>query len=173
MEISTSLIVAVTQNSCIGLSQGLPWTQRNDMTFFKNTTINRAVIMGRKTFETLKGKPLPKRLNIVVSRTLTNDIEGVKVVKDLPSAIKFSRKKNFLPIIIGGGVLYEEAVNLVDYIYITALRTEIDGDTFFPKLDYHSWYHEIVEVGEADDKNDYAYTIYKLTRKLNTNGKII
>jgi dihydrofolate reductase len=162
------LIVAITKNGCIGKGNNLPWdSMKNDMQFFRKTTINKAVIMGRNTFESINSKPLPHRLNIVISSSLNDEdtSDDVIVVSSLDEAIDVARKRELTPIVIGGGKLYAEAVDVVDTMYITMVATELEGDTFFPDIDYSLWGRRIVDLGLADDLNDFGYTIYELKKR--------
>lgn len=159
-----NLIVAVASNNCIGRNNDIPWTQKTDMKFFRDTTTNNAVIMGRKTFESMKSRPLPNRLNIVVSELLPDQVEGVTVVRSIEDGIKACKAADKTPFIIGGGGIYKAALPLVQTIFITVMDITIDGDTFFPELNYREWEQEVLMMGEADASNNHKFTIYKLSR---------
>ena len=130
------LIVAVSENLAIGRGGTMPWHISEDLKFFKKTTMGCPVIMGRKTFESI-GRPLPGRLNIVVSRTFSAP-EGVLSVKSLDEAWKVAEKAvkpSGKAFVIGGGQLYAAAIDSVDRLYITRVKAVIpDADTFFPEF---------------------------------------
>jgi dihydrofolate reductase len=161
-----SLIVAVSRNSCIGLKNTLPWRQREDMKFFKQSTVDKAVIMGRKTYDSLGGKSLPKRLNIVISDRLKDEeIDNIVVAGSVSEAIKIAQDYGLEPVIIGGASIYEQSIDIVDEILITVLDTELEGDAFFPELPIQDWEREIIMFGPADENNDFKYTTYRLFKK--------
>lgn len=164
---NVELIVAVTINSCIGKDNELPWRNlKDDMKFFRETTTGKAIIMGRNTFISLGNKPLPKRLNIVVSTTLeSSDVhEDVIVCRTIAEAIKVANNHDMTPIVIGGGQLYEAALDFVDVIYLTVVDVELYGHTFFPELKINDWKQEVILMGERNDRNDFRFTTYKLKK---------
>lgn len=161
-----NLIVAMSNNLCIGNNNELPWKLKTDMKFFRETTTNNAVIMGRKTFESMGSRPLKNRLNIVISNTLPSRVEGIIVVRDIDEAFTVCQTEGFEPFIIGGANIYEQTFDLVDVIYITMIDTEIDGDAFFiPELDYRLYDQEVIAMGDISEIDDHKFTIYKLTKK--------
>ncbi|MEM7436737.1 MAG: dihydrofolate reductase [Myxococcota bacterium] len=126
-----ALIVAVSRNGVIGKDGTLPWRFPEDLRHFKRTTLGHAVIMGRKTFESI-GRPLPSRRNIVLSRDASAAFEGCETATSLDEAIALARETDDLPFVIGGASLYEEALPLATEIYLTRIDQDIEGDTFFP-----------------------------------------
>ena len=162
-----SLIVAVTRNSCIGIDNSLPWKQREDMKFFKKTTVGKAVIMGRKTFDSIGHKPLLNRLNIVISDRLSDETEeGIIVANSVEHAIEIASEYGLEPIVIGGASIYDQVLSRVSEIFITVLDTHIDGDSFFPELKMHDWKMELLMYGPADHENEFKYTTYRLVNKI-------
>ena len=130
------IIVAIADNNAIGKDNALLLHISEDLKFFKKTTMGCPVIMGRKTFESI-GRPLPKRLNIVVSRGF-HEPEGVMVVPSLEEAYKASFSERCF--VIGGGQIYAQAMADVDKLIVTHVHTEIEGaDTFFPDIDPSVW----------------------------------
>ncbi|MGB5809152.1 MAG: dihydrofolate reductase [Polyangiales bacterium] len=125
-----ALIVAVSRNGVIGRDGALPWHVPEDLKHFKRTTSGHAIIMGRKTFESI-GRPLPSRRNIVVSTTVSA-FDGCEAVESLDEAIALARTSDELPFVIGGARLYEEALPLVTEIHLTHIDEDIEGDTHFP-----------------------------------------
>lgn len=156
-----SLIVAASTNNAIGKDNQLLWRLPNDTKFFKNTTWGMPVIMGRKTYESLSGEPLPGRFNFVITRqqdwSAGND--KVKVLPDLTEAIRAAEhtdcKEAF---VIGGGQIYAESMSVADRIYMTRVHTEVDGDTYFPAIDEREWHLATNRDFPADEKHAYAYS---------------
>ena len=153
-----SLIVAASTNNAIGKNNQLLWHLPNDMKFFKNTTWAMPVIMGRKTFESLAGKPLNGRLNIVITKQVGLAIEGVSVVNSLASAIEIAQLNDYKEaFVIGGGEIYKAAMPIANKIYLTRVDVIIESDTFFPELHPNSWTLTNVEEHFADAKHQYNY----------------
>ncbi|GAB4129143.1 MAG: dihydrofolate reductase [Raineya sp.] len=165
----TALVVAVSENNVIGEKGKIPWKLSDDLHFFKTLTENHVIIMGRKTFESLP-KKLPNRIHVVVSRNKKYDIdeEDCYVVTCLDEALDFAKtflgKKIF---VIGGSKIYEQALQkkVVDTIFFTQVKAQVQGDTFFPKVEWQSWQ----EVGRKhfykSEKNQYDFDIIEFKRK--------
>jgi dihydrofolate reductase len=126
-----SHLVAVSNNNVIGKDNDLPWKLKKDLLHFKNYTVGKTILMGRKTFESI-GRPLPNRNNFIVSTTLQN-VNGAEVFKSLDSAIE-----NVSPgeevVIIGGGYLFRESINFFNKLVLTQVDCLIDGDIFYPEV---------------------------------------
>lgn len=152
-----SLIVATGENRVIGANGSIPWRMPGDMAFFKATTMGKPVIMGRKTWESLP-KPLPSRLNIVVTRNVTYQAEGATVVTGLQEALAVAGAAEEA-VVIGGAQLYEVVLPLADKAYVTEIHHSFDGDTWFPELDQAQWKLDEEKRFESDEKNPYAYTV--------------
>jgi dihydrofolate reductase len=131
-----SIIVAVAQNRAIGKDNRLLWHISEDLRYFKQITSGHTVIMGRKTFESI-GKPLPDRINIVVSRTMSPP-ENARVAADLNAALATCRNEAEV-FIIGGGSLYREALPVARRLYVTEVHASYEADTFFPEIDPAHW----------------------------------
>ncbi|SJZ44116.1 dihydrofolate reductase [Sediminibacterium ginsengisoli] len=154
-----SLVVAAAENNAIGKDNRLLWKLPNDMRFFKSTTWAMPVVMGRKTFESLSGKPLQGRLNIVITRQQDFQAEGIVVVHSLEAAISEAEKADYKEVyVIGGGEIYKASLPQADKVYLTKVHTQIDGDTFFPELDPVEWKLASEHRYEADEKHAYAYS---------------
>tara|TARA_R110001606_G_scaffold64179_5_gene149091 strand:- start:618 stop:1085 length:468 start_codon:yes stop_codon:yes gene_type:complete len=152
-----SIIVAKSKNNVIGSNGSIPWNIPKDLKYFKELTEGNTVIMGRKTYESLPKdkKPLPNRINIVITRDINFTANGCMVVGSLEEAIlKIDNRKNTF--IIGGGEIYKQAINFVDKIYITEINDEYEGDTYFPKIS-DKW--DLVGVEKNDECNFMTYTI--------------
>jgi len=146
MRTRVAIIVAIGPDRTIGQGNQMPWKLPKDMKFFRRVTTGHTVIMGRKTYESLGCKPLPKRRNIVVTRNTDYRAPGCEVVHSLEEAIELGKGEQRL-FVIGGGELYRAALPIADEIYITQIedRSPIEdmfsfpGDTFFPHLDEKEW----------------------------------
>jgi dihydrofolate reductase len=159
-----SLVVAAAENNAIGKNNQLLWHLPNDLKFFKNTTWAGVVIMGRKTFESVN-KPLPGRLNIVVTSNTEWKYESVKTAKSLQQAIDIATAENFKKIfIIGGGEIYKQSMPIADTIYITRVHTSIEGDTYFPEINEAEWKLIDKDDFSKDEKHAYDYSFEKWER---------
>ncbi|MBS1948780.1 MAG: dihydrofolate reductase [Bacteroidetes bacterium] len=163
-----SLIVAASENNVIGKDNQLLWRLPNDMKFFKNTTWGMPVIMGRKTFESMNGDPLPGRFNFVVTHQQKWETGSAKVktAYSLEEAIGLAKLTDCREVfIIGGGKVYEESMPLADKIYMTRVHTVTDGDTFFPEINQTEWQLGPCMDFPADDKHAFAYSIQVWLKK--------
>ena len=134
-----ALIAAHARNRVIGNHGDLPWHEPEDLAHFKRTTTGHAVIMGRKTAESLKLRPLPKRRNLVVSRQPGLVLPGFEVFTELSSAIAAARTSDPEPMIIGGGEIYRLALPLVTTMHLTMVDRVYAGDAYFPDIDETQW----------------------------------
>ncbi len=157
-----SLVVAVAENGVIGRDNALPWRLPNDLRFFKKTTLGHPILMGRATFESI-GRPLPGRLNLVLSRNADLHIEGCTVVHSLDEAIAASTDASEL-MVIGGAQVYAQVLPSADRIYLTRVHGDVEGDTWFPAFDATQWRAESSERHEADDQHAHAYSFITLQR---------
>jgi dihydrofolate reductase len=155
-----SIIVAIAQNGTIGDKNSLLWHIKEDMRFFRTTTSGHAVIMGRKTFESLGSKPLPKRKNIVITRA-DRDFEGAFTAHSLEEAIAMAEGDEEI-FIIGGAQIYAEALSVADRMYITRVERDYEGDTSFPDIDYSKWRLVSEERHERGEEFDapFAFLCY-------------
>ena len=158
-----SIIVAMDRNGLIGKDNQLPWRLPADLKHFKWVTMGKPVIMGRKTFESI-GKPLPGRVNIVLTSRAMYQNPGCIVVNSLDAAIEAAGPVSEV-MIIGGAALYDESLPRADRIYLTQVQAELEGDTWFPPLDESDWL--VVQQAEhnADESNPYGYVFKTLDRK--------
>ena len=160
-----SLIVAASENNSIGKNNQLLWHLPNDLKFFKNTTWGMPVIMGRKTFESVN-KPLPGRINIVITRQADWQAAGVTVARDLQDALKKAADTNCKEVfVIGGGEIYKWALSISDIIYLTRVHIQLEGDTFFPLINETNWELESSQDFSADEKHTYAYSFQKWKKR--------
>lgn len=157
-----SLIVAMTKNHVIGKDNQMPWHLPADLAWFRQNTTGKPVIMGRKTFESI-GRPLPKRTNIVLSRQPFMH-DGVVWKESLESAVDFVCDSEEI-MLIGGGQLFKQYLPQADRLYLTEIQTELEGDTFFPPIDWHDWSIEFEQYRPADEQNTYDCRFLILVRK--------
>ena len=129
------------------------WHIKEDMRFFRTTTSGHPVIMGRKTFESLGSKPLPKRTNIVITRA-DREFEGALTAHSLEEAIRMAGEDQEI-FIMGGAQIYREALSVVDRMYITHVECDYEGDTSFPEVDYSQW--KLVDVVRHERGEEYEY----------------
>lgn len=159
-----SLIVAAATNNGIGKDNQLLWHLPKDLQFFKKITWAMPVIMGRKTFESLSGKPLPGRLNIVITRQKDWKPEGIVVVHSLKDALFVAQSADYKEVFVaGGGEIYKEALPLAHKVYLTRVQAEPEADTFFPELSDH-WQLVFDEPYAADAKHAFAFTFQRWER---------
>ena len=152
------IIVAIADNNAIGKDNALLWHISEDLKFFRSTTVGCPVIMGRKTYESI-GRPLPKRLNIIVSRKGYDAPEGVVVVDSIEKGYEVAQEQGAEKcFVIGGGQIYAQAMQIADEMVITHVHTVIeDADTFFPEIDPLYWH--VVERSEMlhDEESGYDF----------------
>ncbi|MES2838495.1 MAG: dihydrofolate reductase [Bacteroidota bacterium] len=160
-----SIIVAVAKNNVIGKDNQLIWHLPADMKFFKEKTSGHTIITGRKNYESIpeKFRPLPNRVNIVITRQNDYNAPGAIVVNSLEQAIEKAKQNNDNEIfIIGGAQIYAQSLDLVDKMYVTKIDHEFEGDAFFSEIDYSKWKIVLEIKHTADEKNKYDFTIFEL-----------
>lgn len=151
-----SLIVAVANDGAMGKNGVLPWHLPADLKFFKETTMGKPMLMGRKTFESFP-KTLPGRLHVVLSRQELSLPESLVLVHSLEEGLEVLKAQNQQELfVIGGAVLFREAMPFLQRAYITRVETTVpDADTFFPKLDMDQWQLISSEPKAKDERNAY------------------
>jgi dihydrofolate reductase len=159
-----SLIAAVGKNGVLGKNNDLLWHLPLDFKFFKETTQGHAIVMGRKTFESL-GRPLPNRENIVVTTQKELKLEGCTVFHNLDEAIEYALKKDPDTFVIGGAQIYKLVLPLVSTMYLTEVDFETEGDAFFPEFPKEDWFVKTEKAYPADDRHKYAFTIKEYNKK--------
>lgn len=165
-----SLIAAVAKNRVIGEKGKLPWNLPSDLKKFRELTIHKPVIMGRKTWESI-GRPLPHRDNIVVTKKTDIKVDGIIICPSPDKALyeaklRAAHRNSNEIMIIGGGHIYKEYMDKADKIYITEVDLEPIGDAFFPSIDFNL-YKEISREPKAKNEGDSAYhslVIYEKNR---------
>jgi dihydrofolate reductase len=154
--------VAIAENGVIGRDGGLPWRLSTDLKRFKAETMGRPIVMGRKTWESFPKRPLPGRLNIVVTRDPAYRAEGAEVVHTLQDALVLARARGRCMAgieeicVIGGGEIYAQALPLADRLSVTHVKAAVEGDTRFPAIDPALWRVVGAEDVPAGEKDSHA-----------------
>lgn len=157
-----SLIVAMDQNGLIGRDNDLPWRLSADLQYFKQITMGKPIIMGRKTHESI-GRALPGRQNIVISRDSAFIAEDCTVVSSIPDALLAAGNVEEV-MFMGGASLYEQVLPRIERLYLTQVHTKLEGDTWFPEWDKKEW-QQVSRIDYlADEKNEFDYSFIVLER---------
>lgn len=167
-EAGAALVVAVAENGVIGRQGGMAWSQSSDLKYFRKITMNKPLIMGRKTFDSIGG-PLDGRDNIVVTRNKDYRAPGILVAANLEDALTLAREKARGRgvdeiAIIGGAQIYQLALPVAQRIYLSEIHFSPDGDTFFPSIDEAHWREVSRERHAAGPKDDADYSFVVLDR---------
>jgi len=160
-----SLIAALATNNVIGRDNQVPWHLSTDLRRFKTLTMGHHLIMGRRTFESV-GRPLPGRVNVIITRSEDWTSEGVTVVRSLEDAVRIATNAGDEEAFIAGGAqIYELAMHRADRMYLTRVHAEVEGDTWFPEFDDVSeWHLTDAEHFDADEKNEYPFSFLTYDR---------
>ena len=160
-----SCIVAVARHNVIGKNNEIPWYLPADLAYFKKTTLNHCIIMGRSCFDSI-GRPLPNRTNIIITRDPFFIASQCLVAHSIGEALAIAQQQGDDEIfIIGGGQIYEQTQDLWQKIYLTEVDLEVEGDTFFPGIDQKMWQLLSEESHEKNEKNPFNYT-FKILEKI-------
>ena len=159
-----SLVVAVSRNGVIGRDGGLPWHLSSDLKLFKAITLGKPIIMGRKTWESLPRKPLPGRVNIVITRKAGFAGEGAVVVHTVEQALAAAGDVEEVAI-IGGGEIYNLFMPIADRIYRTDVDLDVEGDTLFPALPASDWAETSAEAFPQGPNDNASFTLRVFDRK--------
>ncbi len=159
-----SIIVAIDENNAIGKDNQLLWYIPDDLKRFKRLTTGHPVIMGKKTYESLPVKPLPNRMNIVLTDIPGEKIENCTMAYSIEEAISHCPDGEEC-FVMGGGMVYRQFLEIADRLYITFVHKEFDADTFFPEIDFSKWILKEEEAHVIDDKNTLSFTYKIFTRK--------
>jgi dihydrofolate reductase len=158
-----TIVVAVAANGVMGADNQLPWRLPADLKRFKELTLGRPIIMGRRTYESI-GRPLPGRENIVVSRRTGLRIEGCVVVNSLDAAVAAGAHAEEIAV-IGGAEIFRLALPLADTIHLTRVHAEIAGDVIFPRIDPAEWQETLVSHHRADERHEHSFSFVELKRR--------
>ena len=157
-----SIIVAVSENNCIGKDNKLLWQLPVDMAFFKEKTLNHCVLMGSNTYRSIPSKfrPLPNRVNIVLTRKgIDEQKDNLYIVSSLAAGIEKAesiREEELF--IIGGAEIYHQSIDKANKIYLTRVHIQLEGDAYFPTLDTNKWKLISTKTISKDEKNEYDCT---------------
>ncbi len=151
-----SAIVAITENRVIGRNNRLPWRLPADLCHFKKLTLGKPILMGRKTYESI-GRVLPGRRNLILTRNSAYQVPGAEVVFSLEEAVSGLKADEEL-MLIGGAELFREFLPRVQKVYLTLVRAELEGDSYFPELSAAEWREVSREDHGADAENEYDYS---------------
>lgn len=158
-----SLVAAVAENNVIGREGGLPWRLPADLKHFKAITMGKPIVMGRKTFESI-GRPLRGRRNIIITRQADYAVENAEVAGDIDSAIALAEEDAEEIMVVGGAEIYRATLPRAGRIYLTRVKADPEGDTYFPDLDWDEW--DEVEREDFDAEGDTpAYSFLVLDRR--------
>jgi dihydrofolate reductase len=166
---TVSLVFAKARNGVIGKEGALPWRLKSDMVRFKEITLFKPVIMGRKTWDSLPKKPLPGRLNLVLSRDGSFEPQGAVVCESFDEALQMAREQAADDgaeevCVIGGASLYAEAWPRARRLYITEVQAEVEGDTVLPPFDESPWREVKREAHQAADEDQFPFIFRVLER---------
>jgi len=156
-----SIIVAASTNNVIGVRGELPWRLSDDLKHFKSVTMDKPIVMGRKTWESI-GRALPGRQNIVVTRQTEYEADGCDVVASIEDAISVAGNVDEI-MVIGGSQIYDLALPVAQRLYLTRVHADVDGDAHFPPVDESAWRLVSEESHRADDRNefDFSFRVYE------------
>jgi dihydrofolate reductase len=167
--IPLAIVVARSANGVIGREGGLPWRLKSDMALFKATTMGKPIIMGRKTWDSLPRKPLPGRMNLVLSRDGSFEPQGALVCEKFDEAVQIAREQAAEDAasevcVIGGEALFALALPKAKRLYLTEVQAEVDGDARFPAFDESRWREVRREDHPAGEGDDHAFVFRVLDR---------
>ena len=157
-----TIIAAMGRNRAIGLDGQLPWHLPRELRHFKETTMGKPIVMGRRTWQSI-GRPLPGRQNLVVSRDASFRAEGCEVADSVAAAVALARGPEVM--VIGGGELYRQMLAFADRMVLTQVDCEPPADTWFPEWRQEEWRQVTVRRESADERNPFDYRLIELTRR--------
>jgi len=150
-------IWAQDENGLIGKDNKLPWYLPNDLKFFKNNTVNNTLVMGRKTFEGMGGRPLPDRETIILTKDPNYKAENVKILHSTDEVVELANQQS-TPIFVGGGTeIFKELLPYFDYLYRTVIDETFTGDVYMPTVDWSQWKLKEEKEGVIDERNHYQH----------------
>ncbi len=160
-----SAIAAVAENGVIGRGNEIPWHLPADLKHFKQLTSWHHIVLGRKSYESI-GRPLPRRVHCIVSRNTAYPLaESCLLFGSVEGALHYAHQRGETEaFIIGGGEIYRQSQLFWDRLYLTRVHAEVEGDVFFPKLDWSAWRLTFAERHRADERNEFDYTFERYER---------
>ena len=159
-----SMIAAMAENRVIGIDNSLPWKLPNDMKWFRQHTLGKPIIMGRKTYESFGGRTLPDRLNIIITRDQDYQVDGAVVSHSIDEALNAAGNVDEV-MIIGGASFYEQMLPRADRLYLTLVHAELEGDAWFPEFNMNDWSEVESIENPADEKNNFPHRFVILDRR--------
>ena len=159
---SLEIVVAAARNGVIGRGNSLPWRLPDDLAFFKHTTLGHAILMGRRTWDSI-GRPLPGRRNLVLTRDPAKVGPGAEAVGSLDEAL--ARVAGATLMVIGGGELYRASLPRAGVVHLTDVDANVEGDVYFPALDAAAWRETWSEHHACDERHAHAFTFRRLERR--------
>ncbi|MEZ5580289.1 MAG: type 3 dihydrofolate reductase [Candidatus Competibacteraceae bacterium] len=168
MSASPTLIAALARNRVIGRDNRLPWHLPADLRFFKQVTMGKPLLMGRRTWESI-GRPLPGRRMIVLSRDPAYHVPGCTVARSLDEALAIAGAATE-PMVIGGATLYRQTLPQAERLYLTLVEADVPGDAWFPEWDARDWRLVWEEANPADAKHVWPYRFQRWERMRDLNG---
>ena len=160
-----SIISAVADNRVIGKSNTLPWHLPADFKYFKENTLNKPIVMGFKTFQSIGETPLPKRKNVILNNNPNYKApEGCFLAKSIDEVSEMLKSEEEV-MVCGGASVYRQFLPIADRLYLTFIHHKFEGDTFFPEFDINKWKETSREDHQPDEKNVYPYSFVVLERK--------
>ena len=160
-----SIIAAIADNFAIGKLNNLPWHLPADLKHFKELTTGHAVLMGKRTFESLPNGPLPNRKNIVLTSILSEGVNtGYFEADSLEDALDLCEHEEKI-FIIGGATVYKQSIEKINHMYITWVHSLFHADTFFPEINFEEWDEVSREDFEPNEKNEFSYSFVEYKRK--------
>jgi dihydrofolate reductase len=162
-----TIIAAMARNRAIGLDGKMPWRLPGELRHFKETTMGKPLVMGRKTWESI-GRALPGRQNIVVTGNRSLQAPGCDVAGSLDQALQLADGDEVM--IIGGGQLYQQAMAFSDRVILTVVDCAPEADTWFPEWREEEWRQISLRSETSDDRNPYAYQVFEWVRKTDVYG---
>lgn len=166
-----SIVVAIAENGAIGIENRLPWRLSSDLKNFKKLTSGHAILMGRKTYESI-GKPLPKRRNLVISRDPTYSAEGCEVFQSIEAAIEAAQAQAETEVfVIGGAQIYRQILPKADKIYLTKVKATVEGDAFFEIDNLDQWTTVNTQNFAAGEKDEYDFEVIELEAPVAANHR--
>jgi dihydrofolate reductase len=169
-----AMVVATDTRGAIGRENKIPWRLRSDLVKLRKLTLDHTVILGRKTYDSMvayynkSGRQMPGKMYIVVTRNADYKParENARIVHSVQAALDLAKQLNDENImVIGGGAIFTALLPVADRIYLTEVQTEVEGDSYFPKLDRREWHEISHEHHQKDEKNEYDFDLMVLERK--------
>ncbi|MCJ8012515.1 dihydrofolate reductase [Paenibacillus sp. KQZ6P-2] len=160
---SMTFIWAMGESRVIGRDNKLPWRLPRDMAFFKEQTMGKKVLMGRKTWESFGGKPLPGRTNIILTRDHEYTAPGAQIIHTIDEALELGIEEELM--VIGGSEIYRVLLPYADCLLVTEIDESFEGDTFFPEINESEWKCVQEVQGIRDEKNPYDYRFCTYIRR--------